>query len=89
MTQIEDRLKREDQTRTIADDCVEMMRSPSSRNFLYQHMADLGTFIDTFSSDPYIHARCAGMRAAGLTLQEKLKRCAPEEYKQMIKEQHK
>ena len=88
MSEIDDRLKHEEQSRAIIDDCVEMMRSSSSRNFLYHHMADLGTFVDTFNPDPYIHARCAGMRAAGLTLQEKLKRCAPEEYKRMIKEQH-
>lgn len=71
-----------------ADECVEMMRSRSSRNFLYRYMVDIGTFIDTFNPDPYIHARSAGMRAAGITLREKLKQCAPEEYKQMIKEQH-
>jgi hypothetical protein len=88
MSEIDDRLKREAQSRAIIDDCVGTMRSQSSRKFLYQHMVDLGTFIDTFNPDPYIHARRAGMRAAGITLQEKLKRCAPEEYKQMIKEQH-
>jgi hypothetical protein len=51
MSEIDDRLKREEQTRTIADDCVEMMRSQSSRNFLYQHLNDLGTFVDTFNPD--------------------------------------
>lgn len=70
------------------DECIEMMRHRSSRNFLYRYMSDIGTFVDTFNPDSYIHARYAGMRAAGLQLQEKLKQCAPEEYKLMIKEQH-
>lgn len=70
------------------DECVAMMRSRSARNFLYRYLTDIGTFVDTFNPDSYIHARYTGMRAAGLTLQEKLKQCAPEEFKQMIKEQH-
>ena len=70
------------------DDCIDMMRSRNSRNFLYQYMSDIGTFVDSFNPDSYIHARYAGMRAAGLQLQEQLKQYAPEEYKQMIKEQH-
>lgn len=77
-----------DQQKINIDECVEMMRSRSSRNFLYRYLSDIGTFIDTFNPDPYIHARYTGQRAAGLLLQQKLKQCAPEEYKQMIKEQH-
>jgi len=71
-----------------ADECVEMMRSRSARNFLYRFMSDVGTFVDSFNPDPYIHARYAGQRAAGIMLQQKLKQCAPEQYNQMIKEQH-
>jgi hypothetical protein len=70
------------------DDCLEMMKSRSARNFLYQHLKDIGTFVDNFNPDPYIHCRYAGQRAAGIMLQEKLKQCAPEQYKQMIREQH-
>lgn len=78
----------DDQHKINIDECVEMMRSKSSRSFLYRYMSDIGTFVDTFNPDPYIHARYSGQRAAGLQLQEKLKQYAPEEYKQMIKEHH-
>ena len=81
-------MSQDDAQKISVDECVEMMRNRSSRNFLYRHMSDIGTFVDPFNPDPYIHARYAGQRAAGLMLQEKLKQCAPEEYKQMIKEQH-
>ena len=39
------------------DECIEMMRSRASRNFLYRHMSDISTFVDTFNPDSYIHAR--------------------------------
>lgn len=71
-----------------ADDCIAMMRTRAARNFMYRHLEGLGTFVDSFHEDPYIHARHSGRRSAGLTLQYDLKRYAPEEYKQMIKEQH-
>lgn len=69
-------------------ECAEMMKSRSARNFLYRFMTDIGTFVDSFNPDPYIHARYAGQRAAGILLQQKLKQCVPELYNQMIKEQH-
>tara|TARA_R110000850_G_scaffold91270_2_gene193830 strand:+ start:4116 stop:4361 length:246 start_codon:yes stop_codon:yes gene_type:complete len=77
-----------DQSNINKDECIEMMKSRSSRNFIYMYMIEIGTFIDNFNPDPYIHSRYAGQRAAGLHLQEKLKQHAPEQYKQMIREQH-
>jgi hypothetical protein len=80
-------LNKDDQLKVNNDECIEMMRSRSARNFLYRHMQTISLDVDTFNPDPYIHARYAGMRAAGILLRETLKRCAPEEYKQMLREQ--
>ena len=78
-----------DQLDINKDNCVAMMRMPQTRSFMYRHLEQLGTFVDTFNPDPYIHSRQSGVRAAGLMLVETLKQNAPEEYKLMIREQHK
>jgi len=71
------------------DNCIQMMRSPQARSFIYQYLNSVNAFVDTFNPDPYIHARTAGMRAAGLVMTQMLKEYAPEEYNLMIREQHK
>lgn len=78
-----------DEVEIHKDNCVAMMRLPQARSFIYKHLQEVGAFVDTFNPDPYIHARSAGMRAAGLILIQTLKHNTPLEYNQMIQEQHK
>lgn len=63
-----------------------ILRTESGRGFMYGHLQSCLIFENIFDQDPVKHAYNAGVRKAGLLLEQKLKDADPAGYLKMIGE---
>lgn len=67
-------------------DIETVMKTKAGRATMVHIMDIFGTWTDTYASNPHDHARNAGLRGAGIVLENKLKYVCPLSYQQMMKE---
>ncbi len=65
---------------------AEVMNTEGGRHFVWLQLCESGVYRDAFDADPYIHARNAGDKAAGLRLLHKILSVCPEEHQRMFTE---
>lgn len=75
-----------DNEKVEKDDIIAMMRLKSSRNAIWKLLELSGVFEKLFSTDQSIMLANAARTDYAKVIMERLKDCAPEEYKLMIKE---
>jgi len=63
-----------------------MMKDEYGRRYIWKHLQNMGVFENMFDSDPIQHAYNAGVRSAGLQLDQDLRDYAPGAYVKMIQE---
>jgi len=63
-----------------------IMKNEDGRAFMWAYLQSCGVFENMFDKDPIQHSYKAGLRAAGLILENKLKTYDPHYYVVMIKE---
>ena len=63
-----------------------IMKNEDCRKFMWDNLQSCGVFTNMFDKDSAQHAYNAGLRAAGLQLETKLKEHEPFYYMKMIKE---
>lgn len=80
----EDRKEPEPKQRDL--DLQTVMKTKAGRATMCNLLDDFGLWTDTYSNNPHDHARFAGLRGAGIMLENNLKNVTPFEYKQMMKE---
>ncbi len=67
--------------------CVtDVMSIKTGRDFIWELLADCGVYQDGFHADPYVHARNAGLKSAGLQLLKKILLACPDNYELMFAE---
>ncbi len=67
--------------------CLEtVMSNVNGRHFVWELLADCGIYQDTFSPDPYIHARASGSRKIGLKLMQRILEECPGMHETMFSE---
>lgn len=63
-----------------------MMQHQGIRAFMFKQLSGCGVYESGFNKDTHQHSFNAGMRQAGLQLEQELKEAAPGDYLAMIKE---
>ncbi len=67
--------------------CVqEVMNNKMGRHFVWEELTKCGVYQEGFNADPYVHARNAGLKSAGLQLLDKILKDCPERYQLMFAE---
>ncbi|MAE81425.1 MAG: hypothetical protein CMB80_01725 [Flammeovirgaceae bacterium] len=64
----------------------EVMNTKGGRHLVWVLLSECGVYRDAFDADPYIHARNAGDKAAGLRLLHKILSVCPKDHELMFSE---
>lgn len=64
----------------------DIMKTEGGRHFMWRCLEQSCIFMETFNSDPSIHALNAGRRNNGLWIESELKDAAPANYIKMLQE---
>lgn len=67
---------------------MEVMKTRNGRAFIAYTLDSFGLWDDTYSSNANEHARFAGLRGAGIMLENRLKDVTPANYNLMMKEKY-
>ncbi len=65
---------------------TDVMSRKSGRDFVWEILNDCGVYQDGFHADPYVHARNAGLKSAGLQLLQKILLACPDKHELMFSE---
>lgn len=67
--------------------CVtDVMSIKTGRDFVWELLTDCGVYQDGFNADPYVHARNAGRKSAGLQILHKILSACPDKHELMFAE---